>query len=169
MMSSTVDSSGMLMVLLMAPERNGCAAAIIFRWPRQAMERPPPAGASEQSKTGRCSGLKPGAPSMVPCAIDVRNDRGSLLRRITQMHQRLRDGVVDDLDDAAADQLLVLHQRQIGLDARGVAIHHEADGAGGRQHGDLRILVAVAFRRAPARHPKTCARPPAAAPARFPA
>ena len=66
-----------------------------------------------------------------------------LFRRITQPHQRLRDGVVHDLDHAAADQLLVLHQRQIGLDAGGVAIHHEADGAGGREHGDLRILVAV--------------------------
>ena len=65
MMSSTVDSSGMLMVLLMAPERNGCAAAIIFRWPRQAIERPP-AVASEQSKTGKCSGLNPGAPSILP-------------------------------------------------------------------------------------------------------
>src|SRR2546425_9450884 len=55
MMSSTVDSSGILMVLLMAPERNGCAAAIIFRCPRQEIERPPPAGASEQSNTGRRS------------------------------------------------------------------------------------------------------------------
>ena len=31
MMSSTVDSSGMLMVLLIAPERNGCAAAIMLQ------------------------------------------------------------------------------------------------------------------------------------------
>ena len=46
---------------------------------------------------------------------------------------------------AAADQLLVFHQRQVRLDAGGVAIHHEADRAGGSQHGDLRILVAVLF------------------------
>ena len=65
MMSSTVDSSGMLIVLLMAPERKGWAAAIIFKWPRQAMERPPTA-ASEQSKIGKCSGLNPGAPSILP-------------------------------------------------------------------------------------------------------
>ena len=39
----------------------------------------------------------------------------------------------------------MLHEREIGLDAGGVAIHHEADGAGGREHGDLRILVAEFF------------------------
>ena len=39
--------------------------------------------------------------------------------------------VLFDLDHAAADQLLVLHQSEVRLDA-GVAIHHEADGASGR-------------------------------------
>ena len=145
MMSSTVDSSGMLMVLLIAPERNGCAAAIICRWPRQAIERPPPIGASEQSNTARCSGLSPGAPSMVAVRVDVIDDLRNLLRRIAELHQRLRNGVVDDFDDAAADQPLLLYQRKVGLDAGGVAIHHEADGAGGSEHGNLRILVAVLF------------------------
>src|SRR6202790_554488 len=65
MTSSTGDSSGMLMVLEIAPERNGCAAAIILTCPVQAIERPPGC-ASEQSNTGRCSGLKCGAPSTVP-------------------------------------------------------------------------------------------------------
>src|SRR5260370_36858109 len=66
-MSSTVDSSGMLMVFEIAPERNGCAAAIIFTCPVQLIDLPPPAGASEQSNTGRCSGFRYGAPSTVPC------------------------------------------------------------------------------------------------------
>src|SRR5712692_12041175 len=66
MMSSTLDSSGMLMVFEIAPERNGCAAAIIFTCPVQLIERPPPAGASEQSNTDRCSGFMYGAPSIVP-------------------------------------------------------------------------------------------------------
>ena len=52
MMSSIVDSSGMLMVFEIAPERNGCAAAIIFTCPVQVIERPPPCGAREQSNTG---------------------------------------------------------------------------------------------------------------------
>src|SRR6266404_6223621 len=57
----------MLMVLEIAPERNGCVDAIIFTWPVQLIDLPPPAGASEQSNTGRCSGFKLGAPSTVPC------------------------------------------------------------------------------------------------------
>src|ERR1700739_3794187 len=64
--SSIVDSSGILMVLEIAPERNGCVAAIIFTCPVQLIDLPPPAGASEQSNTGRCSALKVGAPSTVP-------------------------------------------------------------------------------------------------------
>ena len=44
---------------------------------------------------------------------------------------------------AAAHQLLVLDERDVGLDAGGVAVHHEADGAGGRQHRDLAVAVAV--------------------------
>jgi hypothetical protein len=56
-----------------------------------------------------------------------------------------RDGVVDDLDHAAADELLVLDEGEVGLDAGGVAVHHEADGAGGREDGDLRVAVAVLF------------------------
>src|SRR5438270_719544 len=63
-------------------------------------------------------------------------------------------GLVDDLDHAAADQLLVLDQGEVGLDAGGVAIHHEADGAGGREHSDLRVavseLLAVSERFVPA-------------------
>ena len=76
--------------------------------------------------------------------IDVADDLLHLLRRVAQLDQRRGHRVVDDLDHAAADQLLVLDQRQVGLDAGGVAIHHEADGAGGRDHGDLRVAVAAA-------------------------
>ena len=49
---------------------------------------------------------------------------------VSEFSQSRRDGIVDDLDRAAADQLLVLHQSQIGLDAGRIAIHHEADGSG---------------------------------------
>ena len=104
------------------------------------------AGRSQRAIENRqMLGLEPGRAFDGAGAIDVRNDLRGFLGRISEVHQRLRNGVVDDLDDAAADQLLVFHQRQIGLDAGGVAIHHEADGAGGSEHGDLRILVAVLF------------------------
>ena len=141
MMSSTVDSSGMLMVFEMAPEINGCTAAIMRTWPMYWMARAPLAGRRLQSKTARCSGFNPGAPSMLPVASMWADDFLRLLGRITQPDERLRHRVVDDLDVPAAHQLLVLDQRQVGLDAGGVAIHHEADGAGGRDDGYLRVAV----------------------------
>ena len=113
--------------------------------PLQAMERPPPMGVNEQSKTGEVLGLETGAPSILPLRVDVVDDLRDVLGRITKLHQRLRHGVVDDLDHAAADEPLVLHEREVGLDAGGVAIHHEADGASGSEHGNLRILVAELF------------------------
>ncbi len=77
--------------------------------------------------------------------VDVADDGVGLVLRVAELEQRGGHGVVDDLDHAAADQLLELDQGEVGLDAGGVAIHHEADGAGGRQHRDLRVAVAVAL------------------------
>ena len=77
--------------------------------------------------------------------VNVRDDFAGLFGRVAEVHQGLRHGVVDDLDEPAPHELLVLYQRQVRLDAGGVAIHHKADGAGGREHGDLRISVAVLF------------------------
>ena len=76
--------------------------------------------------------------------------------RVAELEQRGGHGAVDDLDHAAADQLLVLHQAQLGLDAGGVAVHHEADGAGGSQHGDLGVAVAVFFALGQRRVPDLC-------------
>ena len=64
-MSAGVVSRGMLTVLEIAPERNGWAAAIILTCACQAMLRSPSRGLKAQSKTGRCSLLRPGAPSIV--------------------------------------------------------------------------------------------------------
>ena len=65
-MSSTVDSSGMLIVFEIAPETNGCTAAIMRMWPRYWMERVPFWALKLQSNTLMCSSLRCGAPSMVP-------------------------------------------------------------------------------------------------------
>ena len=70
-------------------------------------------------------------------------DLGDLRLGIAEHAQSLRHRPVDDLEVAAAGELLELDQREIGLDAGGVAIHHQADGAGRRDHRDLRIAVAV--------------------------
>ncbi len=66
MQSSTVAAFGMLMVFEIAPEMKGWAAAIIRMWLSTDNERRPvrPHGLA-QSKTGRCSGFRCGAPSKV--------------------------------------------------------------------------------------------------------
>jgi hypothetical protein len=65
-MSSTVASLGRLIVFDAPPDRNGWTAPSILRWPIGGIVRMLPAGARAQSKTGRCSVFRPGAPSMVP-------------------------------------------------------------------------------------------------------
>ena len=64
-MSSGVASVGMLTVFEMAPERNGCTAAIILMWPIHWMERLPSRAGKAQSKIARCSSFSPGAPSII--------------------------------------------------------------------------------------------------------
>ena len=66
MQSSTVAAFGMLMVFEMAPEMKGWAAAIMRMWLSADNARVPvrPHGLA-QSNTGRCSGLRYGAPSRV--------------------------------------------------------------------------------------------------------
>ena len=73
----------------------------------------------------------------------IGDDLGDVAFAVAEHAQRLRHRAVDDLEVAAAGELLELHQREVGLDAGGVAIHHEADGAGRRDHGRLRIAIAV--------------------------
>ena len=127
----------------MAPERNGCTAAIILRWPRKWMLRPPCGGANAQSKTGRCSSRQARRLLDRVVLVDVVEDAADGRLVVAQLVQRHGDGAVDDLEHAAAGQLLVLHQGDVGLDARGVAVHHEGDGAGRGQHGHLAVAIAV--------------------------
>ena len=62
---------------------------------------------------------------------------------IAQGAERFRNRLVDDLEVAAAGQLLELDQSEVRLDARRIAIHHQADGAGGGNNRGLRIAVAM--------------------------
>ena len=55
-MSSIVALCGRLTVFEIAPEMNGCVAAIMSMWPVWEIARSPTA----TSKTGRCSSLRPG-------------------------------------------------------------------------------------------------------------
>ena len=74
--------------------------------------------------------------------VDVGDDGVHGVLGVAELDEGAGDSVVDDLDHAAADELLVLDEGEIGLDAGGVAIHHEADGSGGGEDGDLRVSVA---------------------------
>ncbi len=64
-MSWGITSAGMFTVLLIAPERNGWAAAIIVTWACQGILRTPFAALKAQSNTGRCSSSTWGEPSIV--------------------------------------------------------------------------------------------------------
>ena len=64
-MSSTVASFGMLIVLEMAPEMNGCTAAIISMWLFHGASACHFPHGLAQSNTARCSGFRCGAPSIV--------------------------------------------------------------------------------------------------------
>ena len=70
-------------------------------------------------------------------------DLGDLALAIAERAQRFGHGLVDDLEVAAAGELLELHQREVRLDAGRIAIHDEADRAGRRDHGRLRVAIAV--------------------------
>ncbi len=70
-------------------------------------------------------------------------DLGDLGLAIAERAQRIRDGAVDDLEVAAAGELLELDEREVRLDAGGVAIHDEADRAGRRDHRRLGVAEAV--------------------------
>jgi hypothetical protein len=74
--------------------------------------------------------------------VDMRLDLLDLRVGVAERPQRHRHGAVDDRHRPAADELLVLDEREVGLDARRVAIHEEGDRAGGC--GDAALCVAVA-------------------------
>ena len=78
-------------------------------------------------------------------AHGVVDDLFNLVSLITQRAQGFRHGLVDDLEITTTSQLLELHQSEIRLNTRGVAIHHQTDGAGGGHNGGLGITVAMGF------------------------
>ena len=77
--------------------------------------------------------------------IEVLDDGVDLPWLIAQALQRARDGLVDDLQHAAADQPLVLDERDVRLDAGRIAIEHKSNRAGRGDHRDLRVAHPVRF------------------------
>ena len=75
--------------------------------------------------------------------VDVGLDLLDLLVGVAERPQRQRDRAVDDRHLPAADELLELHEREVGLDAGRVAVHEERDRPRRREHRRLRVAVAV--------------------------
>ena len=73
----------------------------------------------------------------------VAHDLVNLLGRVAEVDERWWDRRVDDLEVATTSQLLKLDEREVGLNARRVAVHHETDRAGRGDQGHLRITEAV--------------------------
>src|SRR5262249_2362856 len=74
-------------------------------------------------------------------AAAVADDFLNLPRVVTQAGESRWDRRIDDLEIAAAGQLLEFDQRKIRLDARGIAIHHQADGTRWSDYSDLGVAV----------------------------
>ena len=74
---------------------------------------------------------------------NVGDDALPLVFGVAQPSERPRDRLVHDPHGAPAHELLVLHEGQVGLDPRGVAVHHQSDRPGGSEHRRLGIAVAV--------------------------
>ena len=78
----------------------------------------------------------------------IAGDVADLVGVVAEPLESFGNGAVDDAEVAAAGQLLVLDDGEIGLDAGGVAVHDEADRAGRGDHRGLRVAVAVLLARA---------------------
>ena len=75
--------------------------------------------------------------------LDRGQDGADVRFRITEILERLRHDRVHHLDHAAAHQPFIAHERDLGLDAGRIAIHEERNGAGRRDHRDLRVLESM--------------------------
>jgi hypothetical protein len=62
---------------------------------------------------------------------------------VSELLERARHRLVDELHRPAAHELLGLDEGELGLDARRVAVHHQADRARRREDARLRVPVAV--------------------------
>ena len=62
---------------------------------------------------------------------------------IAQRAECARNGLVDDLEVTATGELLELDEGEVGFDAGRVAVHDEADRAGGGDDGSLGVTEAV--------------------------
>jgi len=135
-MSSTVHSWGRLTVLEMAPERKGLGGGHHLEVAEVVDGAGALGGLKEAVEDGEVLGLDVRAPSMVPW------------RRCRRRWLDVGVGVAE-LEERAGTVLLTIlimppPTSFLYLTRRGqldpcVAVHHEADGAGGREDGDCEL------------------------------
>ena len=101
--------------------------------------------ARAEAVSDQAGGVDAGRVADAAVTDGIGHDLFDLGRTIAQLFEGGWHRVVDDLEIAASGQFLELHQRKVWLDPRGVAIHHQTDGACGRDHRDLSVAVAVLF------------------------
>ena len=109
------------------------------------VDRVVPHRAGEHRQVLRLSGA---AHRRSSCARRCRRRSRRSARVVAELCERPRDRLVDDRHRPATDELLRLHEPEVGLDAGGVAVHEQADGPGRGEHARLGVAHAVAARRA---------------------
>src|SRR5262249_13267935 len=85
----------------------------------------------------------PGGRGESGSAAAVADDLVDLLWRIAKASQGGRHGLIDDLEVAAAGELLEFDKREVRLDAGRVAVHGQRDGPGRGDASHLGIASAV--------------------------
>ncbi|CAB4684676.1 unannotated protein [freshwater metagenome] len=75
-------------------------------------------------------GLKAWSIDYVPVLGDELHDGFDRLLGVPEAAECARDRLVDDLHGATTHKFLELNQREVGFNPRGIAVHHEPDGAG---------------------------------------
>ncbi len=122
--------SGMLTVLLIAPDRNGCTARHHPQVRHVGDEALAVARLEGAVEDGQVLVLQVRRALDRVLLVDVLDDRLDLVVGCSPAAAGpAGTRAVDDLHHAAAGELLVLHQRDVRLHAGRVAVHHEADRA----------------------------------------
>src|SRR5262245_17809343 len=60
--------------------------------------------------------------------VDIFNIRLHFLAVVSQPFEGTWHGIINDLEQSATDQALILNEGDIGFHSRGVTIHHKSDG-----------------------------------------
>src|SRR5260370_6105049 len=74
----------------------------------------------------------------------MRDDALDLIGGVSEFLQRGLEGLIDNLQHAAAGEQLIFYERNVRFDPGGIAIHQEADRARWREHGYLCVAITVA-------------------------